>query len=154
MKCANHVSLDAVGTCNGCGKGLCPDCASAFSTPLCGECALSHNAGVAKSFWIQLALMGALFVVMFFVLLDKLPLRIVLLYSVMAGFFPSGWRFLSRFFSPSSGYLSPLARWFSLLFHVAGSMTLGMIVGPLYLIKAWKELKAIKRTKQEAQGTN
>ena len=27
MKCFNHQSRDAVGTCKSCGKGLCPDCA-------------------------------------------------------------------------------------------------------------------------------
>jgi hypothetical protein len=71
MKCAGHVDLDAVGTCNICGKGLCPECASTFTPPLCGGCALTHNKGVAKSFWFQLALMSGLFVIALIVLSDK-----------------------------------------------------------------------------------
>ncbi|MBL0338465.1 MAG: hypothetical protein IPP67_04675 [Rhodospirillaceae bacterium] len=32
MKCYNHPATDSVGTCNGCNKGLCKECASLWST--------------------------------------------------------------------------------------------------------------------------
>lgn len=96
MKCAQHFELDAVGTCNACGKGLCPECASIFTPPVCGSCATTHNQGVATSLWIQLGLMAGLFVVSMIVLVGKVPASSALGYSLMAAFFPPGWKFLVR----------------------------------------------------------
>lgn len=148
MKCAGHIDLDAVGTCNICGKGLCQECAATFTPPLCGGCALSHNKGVAKSFWFQLTLMGSLFVIAIVVLSDKVPLLTAIGYSVMVAFFPSGWGFLGRYFSPSGGYLFPVARWMNLAMHIAAALLVGVIVGPIYLFKAWKELKIVRETQK------
>lgn len=38
MKCFNHVELDAVATCQRCGKGLCHDCAAKHTPCYCDEC--------------------------------------------------------------------------------------------------------------------
>ncbi|MFV0552436.1 MAG: hypothetical protein ACK5L6_11045 [Anaerorhabdus sp.] len=38
MKCFNHESRDAVGTCQICGKALCKECASKYVPCLCGDC--------------------------------------------------------------------------------------------------------------------
>lgn len=148
MKCAEHIEVSAVGTCNSCGKGLCPDCVSIFTPPLCTGCALAHNKGISKSFGVQLALMGALFVVALVILFDKVPLLTALWYSVMAAFFLPGWNFLGRYFSPSGGYLFPMARWINLLFHAGTALLIGVIVGPIYLFKAWKELQVVHETKK------
>lgn len=147
MKCAQHVDLDAVGTCNSCGLGLCPECASVFSPPLCGNCALAHNKGVATSLWTQLALMGGLFVIALVILVGKVPLLTAIGYAVMAAFFPPGWNFLGRYFSPSGGYLFPTARWINLIFQAAVAALIGVVVGPIYLFKAWKELKVVRETR-------
>lgn len=146
MKCAQHVDLDAVGTCNSCGRGLCPECVSVFAPPLCGNCALAHNKGVATSLWTQLALMGGLFVVALVILVGKVPLLTAIGYAVMAGFFPPGWNFLGRYFSPSGGYLFPTARWINLIIQAAVAALLGIVVGPIYLFKAWRELKTVRET--------
>lgn len=148
MNCADHVDINAVGTCNSCGKGLCPECVSIFTPPSCTGCALAHNKGVAKSFWVQLALMGALFVVALVILIDKVPVLTALWYSLMAAFFPPGWNFLGRYFSPSGGYFFATARWINLVVHVVTALFLGVIVGPIYLFKAWKELRIVRETKQ------
>lgn len=152
MKCAQHVDLDAVGTCNSCGRGLCPDCVSIFTPPLCGDCALAHNKGVATSMWTQLALMAGLFVVALVILAGKIPLPSAIGYSLMAAFFPSGWSFLGRYFSPSGGYLFPMARWINLAVQAAVALVIGVIVGPIYLFKAWKELKTARETRKAIEG--
>lgn len=152
MKCAQHVDLDAVGTCNSCGKGLCPDCASVFTPPVCGDCALAHNKGVATSMWTQLALMAGLFVVALVILMGKIPLPSAIGYSLMAAFFPSGWNFLGRYFSPSGGYLFPMARWMNLIIQAAVASFLGIVLGPIYLFKAWKELKVARETRKSMAG--
>lgn len=39
MKCFNHPELDAVATCQKCGKGLCRECAQKHTPCLCDSCA-------------------------------------------------------------------------------------------------------------------
>ncbi len=148
MKCAGHVALDAVGTCNVCGKGLCSECVSIFTPPLCSNCALAHNRSVATSLWTHLALMAGLFGVALAVLIGKVPVLSAIGYALMVAFFPSGWSFLGRYFSPSGGYLFPMARWINLLFQTAVAALIGIVVGPIYLLKAWKELQVVRETKR------
>lgn len=147
MKCAQHIELDAAGTCNECGKGLCPECVSIFTPPVCGNCATVHNQGVATSLWTQLALMAGLFVVAMVVLVGKAPLPTAIGYSLMAAFFPPGWKFLGRYFTPSGGYFFASARWINLAVHTGVALFLGVVVGPIYLFKAWKELKTVRETR-------
>jgi hypothetical protein len=148
MKCAGHVDFDAVGTCNICGKGLCQDCVAVFTPPLCGGCALAHNKGIATSLWLHLAMMGGLFAVAFSALIREVPALSAVGYSLMVAFFPSGWSFLGRYFSPSGGYLFPMARWVNLFGHAFVAALLGMIVGPIFLLKAWKELRIVRGTRK------
>lgn len=148
MKCAGHVELDAVGTCNACGKGLCPECVSIFTPPLCGNCALAHNKGISTSLWTHLAMMGGLFAVTLGFLVGKVPALSAIGYALMAAFFPSGWSFLGRYFSPSGGYLFPMARWINLLVQAAVAVLIGVVVGPIFLFKAWKELKVVRETQK------
>jgi uncharacterized Tic20 family protein len=39
MKCFNHPDIDAVATCQKCGKGLCRECAEKHTPCLCDSCA-------------------------------------------------------------------------------------------------------------------
>ena len=41
MKCYHHPDRDAVAACMECGRGLCKECASYYTKPLCSECAVS-----------------------------------------------------------------------------------------------------------------
>lgn len=38
MNCYNHPNQAAVAQCSDCGKGLCHQCATMFSAPICGIC--------------------------------------------------------------------------------------------------------------------
>ena len=39
MKCFNHSEIDAVATCQKCGKGLCRECAEKYAPSMCDSCA-------------------------------------------------------------------------------------------------------------------
>ncbi|MCX9158036.1 hypothetical protein OPU71_18090 [Niveibacterium sp. 24ML] len=147
MKCAQHVELDAVGTCNSCGRGLCSDCAAVFTPPLCGACASAHNKGIAKTLWVQLFLMLGLFITALILLLGKTPWLDAVGFACVAAFFPSGWRFLGRYFAPSGGYFSPLARWMSLAVQAFAAACIGVVVGPIFLFRAWREFRVVRGTK-------
>ena len=148
MKCADHAYQDAVAQCGDCLKGLCSDCASVFTPPVCCGCATTHNQSVARSLYMALGLMAVLFIGAAIVLLPRAPFGTALLYSLMAGFFPAGWSFLGRYLPPSGSYLSPLARWLNLAAHAGLAASLGFILGPIQLYKAWKEFNTIKSTKE------
>lgn len=75
-----------------------------------------------------------------------LPFLSTVGYALMAAFFPSGWNFLGRYFVPSGGYIFPMARWINLILHAALASLFGVVLGPVYLYKAWKELNVVKET--------
>lgn len=43
MNCFNHHELIAVGACQDCQKGLCSECASKYSIPICSQCNASRK---------------------------------------------------------------------------------------------------------------
>lgn len=154
MKCAVHVDQDAVGGCNSCGRGLCSECVSRFNPPTCENCVLVQNQVVAKSFKVQLALMLILFIATLGMLFGRLPITATIGYSLMAGFFPSGWSFLSKYFTPSGNYMYPAARWINLFVQAGVAAVIGIIVGPIYLLKAWNEFKTIRATQEHISERN
>lgn len=147
MKCAQHIEFDAVGTCNACGKGLCPDCISTFTIPLCEGCAISNNKQVARSLWMQMGMMVSLFLFSFFGFIDSMSFFPALVCSLLIAFFPSGWRYLSQHF-PSSSSGSLFMNCISLMFHAMAALFAGVIVGPIQLFKAYREFALIRSAKQ------
>lgn len=151
MKCGKHIGFDAVGTCNGCGQGLCPDCLSIFNPPLCDGCAISHNQRVARSFWVQLIAMAFVFVFAMTIFASTFPVFTSILCSAVAAFSIPGWQFLSRYWPADGGYVDPTGRLFHIVMHAGLSLAIGIAVGPVYLYRAWQELKIIKATKLAAE---
>lgn len=49
MKCFYHTELEAVATCQRCGKGLCKQCAAKYTPCLCEECARALRAEQAQA---------------------------------------------------------------------------------------------------------
>jgi len=148
MQCTQHVDQGAVGTCNSCGRGLCPECISVFQPPLCPTCALAHNQGVERQLKRQLAWMGALFVIALILLMGHMTAPSAIGGALMVAFFPAGWRFLGKFFSPDGNYLHPLARWMNLGFQAGLALMLGVVLGPIQLFKAWKEMQIVRATQR------
>lgn len=50
--------------------------------------------------------------------------------------------------SPSGGYLFPTALRMNLFLQAFVAALIGVIVGPIFLIKAWKELKIVRGTQK------
>ena len=145
MKCANHPQQDAVGLCNECGRGVCPECQVGDSLVLCAPCLVSHNRQVMRHFFLQLAMSGGLFLAaLSFVNQGTFSLWNKLEVCLMAAFFPFGWSALSRFFSPGGGYWHPMMRWVSLLGHAATAAAIGWVVGPYQIYKAIREITRAK----------
>lgn len=142
MKCANHPTLDAVGICNGCGRGVCPDCQIGLDQVLCAACLTAHNKQVMVRFTKQLAMSVVLLVgSLIFLRNSALGWQQVIIYSLMVTFLPFGWTTLSRIFSPDGGYFNAGTRWVSLLVHLAVAAMLGWLVGPWQIYKAIVEIR-------------
>jgi len=148
MRCYQHTSLHVTATCGQCGRGLCSDCSSKYTLPLCANCAhaliLSEKSDITRSFIASVVLAFAALV-----LSSGLPPagRIFLMYS-FAGI-PWGWRVLTRI-TPNVFLVMPLIGW---LFYFSIKLTLahwvGMVALPIFVFKRasrWRELKALQGT--------
>lgn len=142
MKCANHLTMDAVGICTGCSRALCPECQVGIEQVLCGICLVAHNRQVIQGFYKQLALSALCGLVAVILLVGStLPGDRVVLFTIMATFFPFGWTALSKYFSPGGGYFRATARWLSLAMHIATAALLGCVVGPYQIYVAIREIR-------------
>lgn len=159
MKCSEHPVLDAVSTCQACGKGLCPDCTEAFVRPLCIPCAiqenktaLAHNDAMIREAKKPMYLAGGLFVLTFALILNSAGIEGALSAMVVAtvvAMTPAGWQFLGRFFNPGSGYVHLGMRWASAFVHLGMSMALGVIIGPIQILKSLRQIKRLKQLNAE-----
>lgn len=150
MECINHPGTAAAGTCQFCGKALCPDCINRFNPPLCEPCLLSHNAGVARRLYIDLAVTAVIFLGVTIAIAMSAPTNKsgATMLGLMAAGAYWGWQFLNRFSVPvlfTSG--------FGLTMYVLIKFTLaictGFIVAPWQIFKRIKEINAINRLKKE-----
>ena len=49
MNCYKHHDVAAIATCsNGCGRGLCPECADKYAKPLCENCAMKLESEISR----------------------------------------------------------------------------------------------------------
>jgi hypothetical protein len=91
--------------------------------------------------------MAGLFLVSFPGFLDTMPFFPALGCGLAVAFFPSGWRYLSQHF-PSSNSGSMFMNCISLMFHAMVSLLAGVIVGPIQLLRAYREFALIRSAKQ------
>ncbi len=148
MKCASHVDLDAVGVCNSCQKGLCQTCSSIFHPPECADCVAAHNKQVSFKFVRNLVTMGALFAATLWFAWQVLPFGKAVLVSLAVAFVPWGWEFLSRFFNAENPYQDLVTRMLSISIHLAGSLVVGLFVGPYQVYRTVRELQSIRETEK------
>lgn len=119
-----------------------------FDPPACTQCTLKHNSSVAAHLKRQLAVMAALFVITLIFLLDRTSLGPAITGALVVAFFPAGWNFLGRYFSPGGSYRYPLARWMNLAVQAGLALMLGVVLGPIQLFQAWKQLQIVRDTKR------
>ena len=152
MKCFNHSDIDANGTCQDCGKGLCGECVSRFDFPLCEPCLLTHNSNVSKQLYFGLAITAIIFIaVTYFFYMnvgnqEQLG-KSVLMGGLMAGTY-WGWKFLTDYFpNLTMGTTNVWFIYFMLKF--IGAYFIGLLVGPYQIFKMFRELGKVQKVKAQ-----
>lgn len=163
MKCAEHPNLDAVATCQGCGKGLCATCTGQFEQPLCHPCVVAHNRAVVADHdqAIREERRPVLWACAVFVLVagwvmaanGVAGIKPGLVTGFLFAMLPAGWKFLGRFFDSGTGYQHAGARWVALPVHLMFSLLLGIVVGPFQIVRAVIRIKRLRREKQAIVAT-
>lgn len=153
MECINHPGTAAAGTCQICGKGLCAQCVSRFSPPLCEACLLRHNRGVAVRLSIDLAITAAIIVgvgiVIYFQATTNRWGGFTVGIMLAAAYW--GWQFLNRLPTPVF-FLSGAGWIFYLLVKLMISVLAGVIIGPWEIFRRIKELHEIRSLEQAVRN--
>ena len=150
MKCAYHNDVDAVASCNICGKSLCSTCASVIQPPQCVGCyrdgLIQRKSNVRGSLItdILLGVASAVFFPYLFSTTGSLYSSVLEIALLSAGV-PFGWRFLNKI-TPDIFLSLPMVGWF-IYFGCKWflSVCVGVFVAP-YVI--WKKIKEMKQVQQ------
>ena len=102
MNCFYHKEKVATCVCNGCGKGLCSECANVVSPPLCGPC-IAECASISKKEMVKSVVFGVIAAVICCILLESS--RGIFFFCV-----PFGWYALNRI-TPNIFLVLPLVGW-------------------------------------------
>ena len=169
MKCFNHIKIEAVATCQKCGKGLCRECAEKYTPCMCDTCASRiqreqqqqaqskeeqrkqkyRDALVdTRGEFITTTIIGV-FIGLFFVFVARDPSLTFVDY--LGGFFlgicvPFGWKFLTylQSFFPLTIFGTS---WFWLIYGVV-KLVLSMIVGiPAFFYQLVKTILVQRKIK-------
>ena len=155
MKCFDHPDLDATGTCQDCGKGLCQACTGRFSDVVCEGCFLAHNKRVARRMYAGLAGTAALFGASLYLLSTlrtthggHLGVGPAVLPSVLLAFAFWGWRFLSAH-APRLGAGSGFVWAIYLVVKSFASLLLGVVVGPFQIVRQLREIYVARKARRQ-----
>ena len=154
MECINHSGTAAAGTCQLCGKALCPNCLSRFSPPLCEPCLHTHNASVARRLWMDIGITTVIFLGVMIITTVRNPAhwQAGLIFGLIASCTYWGWQFLGRFSVPVV-FTSGMGLITYLLVKFLLAMCFGLLATPWQIFKRAKELTAINALKKKiAQG--
>jgi len=155
MKCYNHPEKDSVGSCNGCNKGLCKECASIFNVPLCKPCYIVDRASTIRgvygvfAFTLCYAGLGLLAAFSLGSSTRGGSIVIYIMWPILGGLAYLAWRFISRTISllasKSAGWIVDIKTYLLYLWgKLLLSMFLSIFVGPLeliYVIRKWRVAK-------------
>lgn len=146
MNCYNHPPQTAVSQCSDCGKGLCHQCSTTYSIPICNTCNASRISSERIRIIKELAFTIIFGVGLAYLLGEKLffqghsfSLKTTVLYYVIytyafAGII-SGWKTLTRI-TPRIFLVLPIIGW--ILYFVVKlflSFWLGLIMLPIRTIR-------------------
>ena len=162
MNCYNHTDQSAVAQCSDCGRGLCPECASCYSIPICNTCNKRRIADERNRIIQEMALtfgLGLLLTVLFlcFTLLyfthGQLPnnppqpyvvLSVMSFFYILSGITP-GWKTLTRI-TPNVFLFLPLIGWLVFFyFKFVLALWLGIIMLPIRTVKNIYRLRTLKK---------
>lgn len=143
MNCYNHPTQVAVSQCSDCGKGLCYQCSSIYSVPICASCnsdrIQKEKWSIIKN-WILTFVVGliVMFVLGAFLFTPGAEHKFryfgySMLFYISCGFLP-GWR-ASRMKSNTFIALPILGWVFYFIIKVILAIAIGWIILPFKLIK-------------------
>jgi len=152
MNCYNHIVQSAVAQCLDCGKGLCPECASCYSIPICNTCNKRRISGERSRIIQEMALtfgMGLVLTILALYYFYESPVKVyvifgVIFFYVFSGIVP-GWKTLT-YITPNVFLFLPLIGW--LLFFLVKfilAIAVGVIMLPIKTIRNIYRLKALKK---------
>ena len=152
MNCYNHPDLPAVSSCIDCNKGLCIECSSRYTFPICVECnknRISHERSeIIKDFFI---IFGGGAVITFIVLSllnsqnRDLPIMSYIMFFYAYSSLVAGWRFLNRITADYFLFL-PIIGWliyFMVKFLISGC--LGVFILPYRIYKNVTRLRELNQ---------
>ncbi len=143
MKCFYHDHIDAVGTCQTCGKTLCKECAGNFTPCTCMDCYQTMEANRQEDYkqnlnlnigsYIFCAVVGIVLAVLLRPQNDFDPV----LHAVWTFSIPFGWKALSYIQSFLPIYIlgNPYYTWAIVITKVVLSVLLGPVLLPYYTVK-------------------
>lgn len=148
MNCYNHPTQTAVAQCVDCGKGLCSQCASMYSIPICSTCnkqrITSEKGRTTKELLVTFILGGIL--TYLFVRLFSIPVgpdnhtirfdtpTYIILFYICAGVV-AGWQTLTKI-TPQIFLLLPIIGW--LIYFAVKlflSFWLGLVMLPIRTVR-------------------
>lgn len=152
MNCFNHPELVSVAVCQDCQKGLCHQCASKYSPPICSQCSDSRVKTEKTTIYKEFLLYFGLGSLIYFILVylpshhieaspdDPSKFMMFLLLLLMGGSIVAGWKTLDGFTSRYFLFL-PIFGWviyFMLKLGVSG------MIGPTMLpIRIYRNVRRL-----------
>lgn len=157
MNCYNHTAQPAVAQCSDCGKGLCSQCASLYSMPICTSCnkkrIASEKSGIIKELLLTFGL-GVLLAVLFkqeilgghSASLKVNIIDYIFLIYIFSGIIP-GWKTLTRI-TPAVFLFLPIIGW--VLYFIVKlilSLVVGLIMLPIRTVRNIARLTTLQKIK-------
>lgn len=157
MNCYEHPIQPAVAQCPDCGKGLCAECASAYSVPICKNCNRKRINGERGGIIKELVLtfgFGILFAVLFtrwtnaghsYPLVHNILSYIIFSY-IFSGIVP-GWKTLTSI-TPRIFLFLPIIGWvFYFIIKLCLSICIGLVMLPVRTVSNISRLIALQKIK-------
>ncbi len=157
MNCYEHPIQPAVAQCPDCGKGLCAECASAYSVPICKNCNRKRinveKGGIIKELALTFGF-GILLAVPFARWTNE-GLSFHLIYNIISYAIPiyvfsgivSGWKTLTSI-TPRVFLFLPIIGWvFYFIIKLCLSICIGLVMLPVRTVRNISRLIALQKIK-------
>lgn len=155
MNCHNHIVQPAVAQCMDCSRGLCSECVSAYSIPICATCNSKRiNAErnrIVKELLLTFVLGSTL--AYFFYQWTNGGHSFPLLYNIISYIIPfyifsgivPGWKTLTRI-TPAVFLFLPIIGWvFYFIVKLLLSLCIGLVMLPIRIVKNTSRLITLRK---------
>ena len=154
MFCFNHNETGAVQQCEGCGKGLCRECVTLFSLPICSECNHSLACEELGKRISTIVFSAILFIIPFFVA-DGFSSKLI--FGYIFGSLPWGYQFMGSFYDAAYSKVKVIFTKKEdagnhILKQVLIGLLLGPFVAPFAIIKTILRIRQLKQIKTDIES--